>query len=91
MHGEDGLGEARPPLEASDSVFGEESAADFIYRACSEASGEITLVTLGPLTNLAQVRIFHETLVQPQMMFCVELNSTAYTFYENAFVLMATF
>jgi hypothetical protein len=53
VHGEDGLGGARPPLEDADLVFGDETASEFIYKTCKKASGQITLVSLGPLTNLA--------------------------------------
>jgi hypothetical protein len=53
VHGEDGLGGARPALEESDTQFGKDTASEFIYNACKKASGEITLVTLGPLTNIA--------------------------------------
>ena len=55
IHGADGLGNMRPPLEDSDSVFPDEPASEFIYRTCAARSGEINLITLGPLTNIAKV------------------------------------
>ena len=56
IHGADGLGNMRPPLEDSDSVFAEEPASDFIYRTSVARTGEINLITLGPLTNIAKAR-----------------------------------
>lgn len=51
MHGEDGLGNAGPPdvdLTATD-----ESGAELIVRLAKERPGEITLVAVGPFTNVA--------------------------------------
>jgi len=53
VHGADSLGQVRPQTIASDFKFGSLSAKDFIYKRCSEMPGRITLVTLGPLTNVA--------------------------------------
>lgn len=39
----------------SDLVFPDEPASSFIVRTCLSNSGEITLITLGALTNIAQV------------------------------------
>jgi len=51
IHGPGGLGGWRPPPDASriDSCHG----AEFIARTAAAFPGEVTLVTLGPLTNLA--------------------------------------
>jgi purine nucleosidase len=51
MHGEDGLGGHAPPEVALQPV--DESAADLIVRLCRERPGEITLVAVGPFTNVA--------------------------------------
>lgn len=64
VHGEDGLGEMRPPLVPSDKVFGEQHAAEFIWERCSQNSGQITLVTIGPLTNVAMCLKAHPDLVK---------------------------
>ncbi len=55
VHGPDALGNKRPELEESDTFFGSEPASEYIYRTCAEKSGQINLITLGPLTNIAQV------------------------------------
>jgi purine nucleosidase len=62
VHGLDSLGEARPPTEPSDLKFGQLSAKDFIYKRCSELPGQVTLVTLGPLTNVASCLREHPDL-----------------------------
>ncbi|WP_248959309.1 nucleoside hydrolase [Sphaerisporangium perillae] len=51
VHGEHGLGGARLP-EATLPV-GEGHAADFIIETLKAAPGEVTLVAIGPLTNIA--------------------------------------
>ena len=53
VHGVDSLGEVRPPTTPGDLKFGALPAKDFIYERCAELPGQITLVTLGPLTNIA--------------------------------------
>ena len=51
VHGEDGLGnlELRPATTSP----AQQSAAEFISRTLNEHPGEVTLVTIGPLTNIA--------------------------------------
>jgi purine nucleosidase len=51
MHGEDGLGGFAPPDVALAPV--DESGAELIVRLCRERPGEITLVAVGPFTNVA--------------------------------------
>ncbi len=51
-HGDDGLGNIG--MEDSGRVPEEESAADFLIRKAREEKGEITLVPIGPLTNIAE-------------------------------------
>ncbi len=53
VHGADGQGNVNLPPPSSRSL--NRSAADFIIDAVSSRPGEVTLVTLGPLTNLAMV------------------------------------
>ncbi len=51
IHGESGLGSiVLPPAK---SGFDPRPAWDFIYDAARERSGELTLIAIGPLTNLA--------------------------------------
>jgi inosine-uridine nucleoside N-ribohydrolase len=58
IHGADGLGNMRPALVETDTQFSDEPASEFIYRTCSSHSGEINIITLGPLTNIAKVPTF---------------------------------
>jgi uridine nucleosidase len=51
VHGEDGMGNTNPPAPQGKLV--EESAAEFIVRMARQYPGEITLVPVGPLTNIA--------------------------------------
>ena len=50
-HGPDGMGGMNYPSPKNSSL--EESAIDFLINSFRNAPGEITLVTLGPLTNIA--------------------------------------
>lgn len=51
VHGDNGLGDVALPTPAKTPV--DQSAAHFIIDKCVANPGEITLVTLGPLTNIA--------------------------------------
>jgi purine nucleosidase len=51
VHGGDGLGDAGFP--PSGRPVEEEHAADALVRLANESPGELTLITIGPLTNLA--------------------------------------
>jgi inosine-uridine nucleoside N-ribohydrolase len=51
VHGADGQGNAGIPASTTSAVA--ESAAEFIVRMVMAAPGEITLVPVGPLTNIA--------------------------------------
>ena len=51
-HGEDGLGTLG--FKEVPGTVKEESAVDFLIRKVREEKGEITLVPIGPLTNIAQ-------------------------------------
>ncbi|WP_338463322.1 nucleoside hydrolase [Brevibacillus borstelensis] len=52
VHGNNGIGDV--DLPASEQQALSESAAQFIVRKANELGGELTLVTLGRLTNLAE-------------------------------------
>ncbi len=50
VHGEDGMGNTHPPAPRGKPV--EKSAAEFIVECVRAHPGEVTLVPVGPLTNL---------------------------------------
>ena len=52
VHGENGIGDVSLPLPKDKA--GEERAADFIVRAVNEEPGEISIITVARLTNLAE-------------------------------------
>ena len=51
VHGDDGMGDIGLPLHGRDPAAGD--AVDALEHAIRDAPGEYTLVTLGPLTNIA--------------------------------------
>ena len=51
VHGKDGFGEIYLPASRRQPI--DESAAEFIVRTVMDNPGEITLVVLGPMTNIA--------------------------------------
>ena len=51
VHGEDGMGNTNPPPPKGKLV--DQSAAEFIIAMAHQYPGEITLVPVGPLTNIA--------------------------------------
>jgi len=53
IHGRDGLGETTRPAAQPRPV--DEPAVALLHRVFSERPGEVSLVTLGPLTNVAQL------------------------------------
>lgn len=55
VHGSDGLGNTHPTL--SDRKPIDTFAPDFLIQKVNEFPGEVTIVALGPLTNLAKVHV----------------------------------
>jgi uridine nucleosidase len=53
VHGPDDIGNMFLPVPSSKKV--EESAADFLINKVSEFLGEVSVLALGPLTNVALV------------------------------------
>ncbi len=51
VHGEDGMGNTHPPAPQGQPL--DQSAAEFIVEMAHAYPGEVTLVPVGPLTNLA--------------------------------------
>eukprot|EP00105_Crassostrea_gigas_P035101 XP_019919249.1 PREDICTED: probable uridine nucleosidase 2 [Crassostrea gigas] len=52
-HGRDGLGDSPDPEPIDESLIKAETASNAIVRLCREHQGSLTLVCLGPLTNVA--------------------------------------
>lgn len=52
VHGDDGMGNLN--LAAPKRQKASETAAEFIVRSANEQQGELTLIAIGPLTNIAQ-------------------------------------
>lgn len=52
VHGSDGMGNLNLPSPETQVI--DENAVDFIIRQANDAPGEISLVAVGPLTNIAQ-------------------------------------
>ena len=60
VHGENGLGNVQLP--ASDAPVEKTPAWDALYEAAKAAKGELTLVAIGPLTNIALALSKHGSL-----------------------------
>ena len=65
VHGRDGMGDIGLPLEGRQPADGH--GADVLRRVINASAGDITLVTLGPLTNVALA-----LLREPELAHCVE-------------------
>jgi non-specific riboncleoside hydrolase len=61
IHGESGLGDWDYDMTA-DELLLEEGAVEALWDSVSEAPGSVTVITLGPLTNLAQLLRDHPDL-----------------------------
>lgn len=65
VHGADSLGNAAAALGQTDADFAdfpETDAVEFIFNTCASAPGEITIVCIGPLINLAACLAEHPEL-----------------------------
>lgn len=61
MHGVDGLGNQNFPPPKGKAI--EKSAAEFMVEQAKLYPGEVTVVALGPLTNVALVRLLVTCLI----------------------------
>jgi purine nucleosidase len=67
VHGRDGLGDVAEALGRTDADFTDfhtKPAAQFIVDACAASPGEITLVAIGPLSNVAAALALRPDLPQ---------------------------
>lgn len=74
VHGEDGMGDIGLPLGGRAPAAGH--AADQLVERIGQAPGEITLVTLGPLSNVALALLRAPALAQ-QVRQCVIMGGTS--------------
>lgn len=62
IHGKDGLGDIKKPLPSPKIKELDISAVEFMSRKLKESDGDITLVPVGPLTNVAALLLAHPEL-----------------------------
>jgi purine nucleosidase len=75
VHGEDGMGDIGLPLSGRTAAGG--AAVETMIATISQYPGEITLVTLGPLTNLAMA-LRQDPTVATQVAGCVIMGGTGF-------------
>ncbi len=63
VHGEDGLGDAEPAITTT-LAASDVSAPEFIARTILDNPGEITVIAVGPFTNLMLARILEPEIVE---------------------------
>ena len=83
VHGADGLGNQNFPPPNGKPI--EESAADFIVEQANKYPGEVTLVALGPLTNVAVVSLLFLTPMRLANDVFVVIVSVELSNYYNVF------
>ena len=69
VHGENGIGDAK--IESSKAPIEEEKAFDALYEKAKELDGELTVVAIGPLTNIATTIIKHPDFVNYVKCLCI--------------------
>ena len=74
VHGEDGMGDIGLPLGGRAPAAGH--AADQLVERISQVPGEITLVTLGPLSNIG-LALLREPRIAQQVRQCVIMGGTS--------------
>ena len=74
VHGEDGMGDIGLPLQGREPAVGH--AVDVLIRIILDNPGEITLVTLGPLSNVA-VALLREPSLANKVERCVCMGGTS--------------
>ena len=73
VHGADGMGDIGLPLQGREAAPGH--AVDVIVDTVNRYPGEITLVTLGPLTNVAMA-LLHDPSIAAKVKDCVIMGGT---------------
>lgn len=56
VHGSDGLGNVNLPSPSTKKI--EKFASEFLIETVSQHPGEVSILALGPLTNLALVKVY---------------------------------
>lgn len=74
-HGEDGMGDIGLPLSGRRPAEGH--AVDILVQTCRRLAGELTVVTLGPLTNLA-VALVREPRIAEWVERCVVMGGIGF-------------
>jgi len=69
VHGENGLGDAI--IDPSKAPVEEKNAFDALYEKTKELNGELTIVAIGPLTNIATTIIKHPDFVNYVKCLCI--------------------
>ena len=69
VHGENGIGDVT--IESSKAPVEEEKAFDALYEKAKELKGELTVVAIGPLTNIATTIIKHPDFVDYVKCLCI--------------------
>jgi purine nucleosidase len=73
VHGQDGMGDIGLPVRGRSPARGD--AADVLLRATEAAPGALTLVTLGPLTNVAMA-ILRDPAFPARVARCITMGGT---------------
>ena len=69
VHGENGIGDVA--IEHSNAPLQEEKAFDALYEKAKELDGELNIVAIGPLTNIASTIIKHPDFVDYVKQLCI--------------------
>jgi purine nucleosidase len=75
VHGQDGMGDIGLPLTGRQPAEGH--AVEVIVETINRFAGEITVVTLGPLTNLA-LALLHDATLAQKVTACVVMGGTGF-------------
>lgn len=86
VHGKDGLGNIFLPDPNANKI--DKSASEFLVEKVSESPGEVTVLALGPLTNIALVSCILLSCTLWSWLFDLgNFNLQCYTFFDLMFYL----